>query len=747
MPVFPSKSLSFKSLSIQKKLVLIILGISSVMLLSSMGIFMSSELNSLKKKMREDLSTLADLVGKNSSAAIMFYDARTAKDNLQTLKAKPHIISAHLLNENQDIVASYHRNKQSGEKDFLKAQMLSLLSKQQEAYLCNTNNIHIIKRIMFDRDNSLLGYIHIESDRNVYWQRVKEFIYTIILMLSISLWITLIIAYRAQKIFTDPIVNLLLSMQHVSREQDYRYRIESPCNDEVGELINGFNEMLEKLEQQEQLTRNYQKELEKRVDERTRQLQTARDKALAASRTKSIFLANMSHEIRTPMNAILGYSQLLQQSDLKKDQSRQLSIINKSGNHLLSLIDDILELSKIEAGSLEIIRSDFDLLELVQNVENMFKIRCNQKHLQWKMECFTAKPILVSGDQGKLRQVLINLISNAIKFTEQGEILFRIENTEKDHYKFTVKDTGPGIENNALEHIFDAFHQGKQGEIKGGTGLGLSISRQYINLFGGQLKVQTSLNQGARFYFDIVLAPSSEYFIPEESLIVKTKYFLKSSQLLTALVVDDVKDNIELLKNVLCGIGFQVKTATNGKEALQQIEKSRPDIVFMDIRMPVMDGIEAIKRLRQIYSSSELKCVAVSASTLQHQSGHFTQLGYDLFISKPFHFDSIFFAIKELMGDVLEETIQATGDDSADNEVFEINTDHRQTARLDLGKNFFDELLEAAEYGQLTRLNALIKQLEKYGEDGKIASRKIKLLINTADLDGIINYVKSMIDG
>lgn len=745
----PGKNFSFASLSIQKKLVLIILGISSIILLSSMAVFMSSELDSLKSKMKEDLSTLADLVGKSSSGAILFYDARTARENLTALQAKPHIISAHLLEANGNILATYYRDQQDNENDFQKQAMLALLGERSQAYLEKTSQLHIIQRIILDSDNSLLGYIHIETDRDVYWQRVKEYIYTIILMILISLLITLLIAYRAQKIFTDPIVQLLNSMQLVSREQDYSYRLKSHYDDEVGELIDGFNEMLEKLEYQDQLTRNYQKELETRVEERTRQLQIARDRALAANRTKSIFLANMSHEIRTPMNAILGYSQLLQQSSLDKDQSRQIGIINKSGNHLLSLIDDILELSKIEAGSLEVVKTDFDLQELLHSVENMFKIRCSQKLLDWEMDCFTDQPVLVNGDPGKLRQVLINLISNAVKFTDQGKIRFSIEKTAENCYYFSVEDTGPGIDEHAKEQIFEAFQQGKQGELKGGTGLGLSISRQYIDLFGGQLNIEIDREQGACFYFEIELPPASDQFLAAEPLSLKNQYSLKTTKKLTALVVDDVKDNTELLGTLLEGIGFKVVSADHGREALQKIAQQLPDIVFMDIRMPVMDGVETIKHIRRLFSSAQLKCVAVSASTLQHKSEYYMAMGYDLFISKPFHFDSIFFAIKELMGEVLEERDRFGTVKERENEVVQAQIEPDAVVKLDLEDSFVDDLLQAAEYGQLTRLGELITQLRQhavFGDAGGVAASHLEQLMNSADLDGILAYVKSMVN-
>ena len=732
--------LSIKKLSIKKKLILAIMGISSVMLFSTVGIFITNELISLKSTMIEDLSTLADLVGKNNSGAIIFYDSKTAEENLLALKAKPHIVSAHLFKDNE-VFAHYHRNKQVPpltSNHTLPSEILSLVDSQSEGYHYINDHIHLVRRIIFEADQTLLGLVYIESDREVYWLRVTEYIYTIIAVISIALILTLLFAVRAQKIFTDPILKLLTSMQQVSTEQNYSMRLKTDHDDEFGELIDGFNNMLVQLEQHHQLAKNYQQDLEQRVEERTEQLQKARDDALSASRTKSIFLANMSHEIRTPMNAILGYAQLLQQSKLEKDQLRQLNIIDKSGKHLLVLINDILELSKIEAGSLEVSVSDFDLLELAKSIENMFKIRCDQKNIRWRMECFSHIPILVNGDQGKLRQVLINLVGNACKFTEQGEVLLKIEHIAENQYKFTIEDTGVGINEQALSRIFDAFHQEMHGEMKGGTGLGLNISRRHIELLSGNLQVTSRINKGSSFFFDIELLPASPSFTFDEQPSYP-RYTLKSEQHLTALVVDDIKDNSELLSNILSQIGFSVVCAENGLVALNEIEKKCPDIVFMDIRMPVMDGIEAIKQIRRKYSTAQLKCIAVSASGLQHRSEYFMEKGYDLFISKPFRFEAILFALTEILGVELE---------SSDNDSTQLEksaSDSAANAELKLEKEFIQQLRQAAEYGKLTELGHLITRLNEYGEAGETIANHLELLISTADLDGILEYVEDVI--
>ncbi len=735
--------LSFKNLSIANKLIITIMGISSVMLLSTLSIFISSELLNLKKTMLEDLSTLADLVGKNSYGAIMFIDRRAAEENLSALEAKPHIISSHLYKETDQPFASYHRTNQQQPVQ-LPDKILTLIKTKTEGHFYIKDRIHLVKHIIFDADQSLIGLIHIESDQDAYWQHVNQYIYTTIIVMCITLLITLLFAYRAQKIFTDPLLKLLKSINHVTTEHQYTMTIQSHHHDEFGELIDGYNNMLAQLDQQHQLALHYQSNLEKRVEERTHQLKKARDEALSASRLKSIFLANMSHEIRTPMNAILGYVQLLQQSELNEEQSRKLSIIGKSGNHLLSLINDILELSKIEAGSLEISTSDFDLIELAQSVENMFKIRCDQKNINWRLTCFSQKAVYVNGDQGKLRQILINLLGNACKFTDQGEVIFSIENTKENYYKFSIKDTGSGIEKEALSRIFDAFHQEKQGIIKGGTGLGLNITRRYVELISGTLDVSSTPNKGSTFYFEIELMPAQKPPALTEKIPTAT-YTLSTNKKLTALVVEDNEDNTELLCNILAQLGFKFICAQNGQEGLDKINEAHPDIVFMDIRMPVMDGLEAIKQIRQTYSSEQLKCIAVTASTLQHSAEYYIRAGFDLFISKPFRFDEIYHAVKDILGVNLQihDTTQKT---SKPTKSLEKQSERQKNRTLKLDPELIQELMQAAEYSQLTELNKLLSKLEEYGPEGEVIANHLDLLINTADLDGILEYVEGVIN-
>jgi len=435
------------------------------------------------------------------------------------------------------------------------------------------------------------------------------------------------------------------------------------------------------------------------------------------------------------MNAILGYTQLLEQEKPNKVQSSYLNIIDKSGKHLLSLINDILELSKIEAGTLDIRKSDFDLLGLVNNIENMFKITCKNKNLHWQMNCYSSQPILVNGDKGKLNQILINLIGNACKYTDSGEIIFIIKQIADYRYQFVIEDTGIGIEKQALDRIFDAFHQEQQSEQqRSGTGLGLNISKRYIELMSGIIDVRSQLNQGSVFSFEIELLPAKEAMLVNEQPS-KSLYTLKPGKIFTALVVDDIENNVDLLASILKQIGFHVVSAFNGQQALDEIEKNCPDIVFMDIRMPVMDGIEALLQIRQTFSSEVLKCIAVSAGNMRHQSDYFIDKGFDLFISKPFNFNEIYYAVTDVLGAELESV-------KAQSKLVKELRAEPVIPKLKLNPKLCQQLMEAAEYGQLTALGKLLTELSCYDQAGQIAAEHLGSLLREADLTSILNYVK-----
>jgi PAS domain S-box-containing protein len=371
------------------------------------------------------------------------------------------------------------------------------------------------------------------------------------------------------------------------------------------------------------------------------ELRQAKEAAEAASRAKSIFLANMSHEIRTPMNAILGFSQLMARDpDLRGRQAEHLGTITRAGEHLLALINDVLEMSKIEAGRLELQPADFDLATLVGDLRAMFQYRAKDRDLQLLVELAPDVPVWVHGDQGKLRQVFINLMSNAVKFTEAGGVAVRVgggpDSDGAWRLLVEVEDSGPGIPAEDLEHIFRQFEQSRLRSTEGGTGLGLAISRRFVELMGGTLSVRSELGRGSVFRFDVLLGPP---LAAMDALVAPEREVLglaPGTQLPRVLVADDRKDNRKLIQELLGRLGFQVFEVADGQQAVEAFETLQPDLVLMDMGMPVMDGYEAVRRIRALPGGGDVPILAVTASVFSEDLARVTQAGANGMLRKPF---------------------------------------------------------------------------------------------------------------
>jgi len=361
-----------------------------------------------------------------------------------------------------------------------------------------------------------------------------------------------------------------------------------------------------------------------------------------ANRAKSVFLANMSHEIRTPMNAILGFSQLMQRDPgLTPQQCQYLGTINRSGEHLLALINDILEMSKIEAGRTTLNLSTFDLLVLLKDLEMMFRVRTDEKNLSFSVEMIGDVPQYIVTDINKLRQVFINVLGNAVKFTEQGTIALRVRadrhGANGPLLRVEIEDTGPGISADDQDKLFRQFEQTKTGQQAGtGTGLGLAISREFVRLMGGAITVTSQVGKGSVFIIEMPLKKGEAQAV---QLKDKPRHVLRlqpGQGECRVLIADDIEDNRQLLSQLLGPVGFAIRLATNGAEAVQEFEQWRPQLILMDFRMPVMDGREAIRRIRAMAGGMELKIIAVTASAMDENRQDLIAIGADDFIGKPF---------------------------------------------------------------------------------------------------------------
>ncbi len=455
---------------------------------------------------------------------------------------------------------------------------------------------------------------------------------------------------------------------------------------------------------------------ERRQAERDR---IAREAAEEANRAKSLFLANMSHEIRTPMNAILGFAQVLMlDPSLTPRQAEHVQTIARSGAHLLNLLNDILDVSKAEAGRTTLNEVDFCLHDILSDLEMMFRSRADAKGLQLLVEQDESVPRYVTADEGKLRQVLVNLMGNAVKFTETGRVSLRVrvdavegktlEDKASLRLMAEVEDTGIGIPDADMDRIFDPFQQAATGVKAGGTGLGLTISRKFVEMMGGELTVTSYVGAGSCFRFEVLMAQAGDIVEQKKQALRCVIGLEPGAGPFRILVVDDIPDNRALLCELLRPVGFEIAEANNGVEALDIFDSWSPHAVLMDMRMPIMDGYEATRRIKATAAGSAIPVIAITASTLEDALEQVMATGMYAYLCKPFRTEDLF----EMLGKCLG-LHYVFADDIAD------ASDHIKAAPLTaesmaaLPKDIIEAMRQAVEEGDMARLTELVAQVEK----------------------------------
>ena len=495
----------------------------------------------------------------------------------------------------------------------------------------------------------------------------QEFRVNAVVLLSIVLFILsfLIILFR----IIYPIDNLRNVMLKLSKN-DMEVELEkNKFDDEIGDMIGAveiFKDNTQKL-----ITSEHQ-------------IKLAMQEATTANKAKSIFLARMSHELRTPLNAILGFTNILKKSMNTSNQEKEnLNIIKRSADHLLSIINEILELSKIEAGKMELSPKEFNFYELIKDIENLFATRYETKGLDFSIQISKNLPKYIKADVQRLRQILINLLGNSLKFTKKGEIKLVIYETHNKIF-FELKDSGIGISKENLEKVFKPFVQVKQDSYtEQGTGLGLAITKELITLMGGNIYVKSEVNVGTQFYFSINYEKVEEKnFVQKneekEIIGVKNENFTK-----TILVVDDIKENRDLIVLLLNSYGFKTLQANSGLEALKLYDEEKIDLIFMDILMENLDGLETTKQIRSKENGKNIPIIALSANVYDEDKKEALKSGANDFLPKPVEEKDILLILEKYLKIELEY----------ENEKNEDKIDMKNEIK-NLPKEFFEKLRE-----------------------------------------------------
>ncbi len=510
---------------------------------------------------------------------------------------------------------------------------------------------------------------------------------------------------------------------------------------EVRLLYHSFHDMI--LQLQESI-----EQLEIRIEERTSELSKAKEIAEFANRSKSDFLTNMSHEVRTPLNAILGFCQLMQRDDsLNREHKNNLEIIIRSGEHLLSLINDVLDLSKIEAGRYSLWENDFDLYGLINSISGMLMLRAETKGLNVWFEIAPNTPQYIRADEKKLRQVLINLLGNSIKFTEQGKIVLKVRAmaaetislvSDVEVIEFSIEDTGMGIADEEIDLLFEPFTQSKSGrESQQGTGLGLSLTRQFVKIMDGDINVRSQVNKGSCFTFHIPVQISDSHQVAPTQELRRVLNLQPNQPNYRILVVDDRWENRQLMLQLLRTVGFDVKSAENGKEAVAIWDSWEPQLIWMDMRMPVMNGYEAVETIRSHVKGQATTIIALTASTFEEERILILSAGCDDFVRKPFLESTIFEKMQFHLG------VQYIYEDSCITPIsptlLELNEEILEVMPVD----WLFNLQQAATELDREKIERL---LESMRPESETIQRAIVQLLNDFEYDRLIYYAKGAIE-